>query len=129
MSQPVKWVTETEEHPLETVNQQSVSIRDGDTLQLHIHRSHDGLSIAADDQPLTLTISMGPQGPQVELSQANLKIKSTERLELEAEHLALTGHQSCTLETDGGLELKAKGELELKSKRDCVIKADVIHLK
>ena len=71
---------------------------------------------------------MGVEGPKVELSNASLKLKSTERLELEAEHVHLKGNQSCAIKSGGDAEVRADGELRLKSTKDCVVRADVIHL-
>lgn len=128
MSQSIKLVPETENVRQENVAHRSLSMRDGQTLHLDIQRSPDGLTIAGESQPLRLTISMGETGPKVEISHASLTIKSTDRLELEAEHLSLKGNQSCSLATDGDVELRAAGAMKLESQDDCVVKANVIHL-
>ena len=129
MSQSIKLVpTETEESSQESKRKQTLHMQDGETLELEIQQSQDGLSLHSDARPLPLTISMGADGPKVELSHASLKLKSTERVEIDAKHLELTGHQSCRVKTGGDAELLAEGELRIQSKRDCIVKGDVIHL-
>lgn len=129
MSQPIKLVSpSTEETSVEGSRRQTLALRQGETLELDILQAHDGLELHSETRPLTLTISMGVEGPKVELSHASLKLKSTGRLELEAEHLDLKGTQSCTVKTGGDAEVRADGELRLQSTKDCVVRADVIHL-
>ena len=129
MSQSIKLVSpNTEDTSTEEPRRQTLELHPGETMELAIQQAHDGLELHSNARPLTLTISMGVEGPKVELSHASLKLKSTERLELEAEHVHLKGNQSCAIKSGGDTEIRADGELRLKSTKDCVVRADVIHL-
>ena len=111
-----------------TKRRQTLHLDTGETLELEIQRTQDGLDLHSNTRPLTLTITMGAEGPKVELSHASLKLKSTKRMDIEAEHLELTGHQSCRVKSGGDSELLADGEMRIQSTRDCIVKADVILL-
>ena len=129
MKQPVQLVpAPTEDTSAEPkIDRQTVSLDVGQSFAIEIRRSDSGVTLDAHGS-LTMTITMEAQGPRVELQNASLTIGATDELVLEAEHLKLKGHDSCSVETGGDVELKADGEMRLTSQRDCIVRSEVIHL-
>ena len=128
MRQPFQLVTKDKDDAPSQDEHRTLELSDGQTVHLEISKHRDGVTLDSQGAPLTLTITMGPTGPEVSINRANLTIASTDSLSLEAEHLELKGRKTCTVETNGDAKVQAGGTLRLESADDCIVKADVIHL-
>ena len=126
MTQTMKLVTSDPKRDLSTRN--TVTMAENEKLTLEIRKTEQGLHLDSKAQPLTLTITMTPDGPRVELSHADLCIASLGDVSIEGEHVQLKGRAGCKLETDGELKVRSEKEMSLESTEDCVMKARGIHL-
>lgn len=126
MPHPVKLVQSKSNETSTTKSVKTMST--DETLTLEIRKDDDGISLKGTTPPLVLTITMHEHGPTVELSHADLRIESLGDVSIEGDHLQLKGRESCSIETQGNLKVRADEEMNLESTQDCILKANVIHL-
>jgi hypothetical protein len=81
--------------------------------QLTVHRldGRDTLRLYRADGRLTLTVTVTPDGPVLEVAGGDLLIRSDGQLGIDAEHLSIRGRRGIEIQSGGDVVIRASGVL------------------
>jgi hypothetical protein len=87
----------------------SVALVGDHRLRLTRSQDEDVLRVEAPDGRLCVSVVVTPEGTRIELEGAELAIRSSGGVAIDAEHVSLTGREGLSLATERDLEIRAGG--------------------
>lgn len=93
----------------------SLALQAGYALDVSDGAGAQRLDVRAPDGKVCLSITIGPDGPRVELSAASLSISAQGAIELEGESVKLASRGNMVLKTGGDLIVEAEKAIEMSA--------------
>lgn len=93
----------------------SLALQAGYALDVSDGGGAQRLDVRAPDGKVCLSITIGPDGPRVELSAASLSISTQGAIELEGESVKLASRGNMVLKTGGDLIVEAEKAIEMSA--------------
>jgi hypothetical protein len=95
----------------------SVQLVGRQQLVIEHREADDTLQLYGSDGRLTLTLRITPDGPVLLVEGADLAIRATGALAIDAQRVAIRGRDGVVLHSDGDTCVSAAGSLELTAER------------
>lgn len=105
-------------------------IRFGSGHQVLVHAEEEGewIEVTQPEGEVVLTIRLTDAGPVISARGAQLELKSTGRIALDARQVAIHAQEKTTVESDGGLAIESADRMDIQSRDDIRVNGKMIHL-
>jgi len=81
-----------------------------------------------DGGEVVVTVRLSDEGPVVTVQGANLELKSTETIALEAKQVTIKAEEETSIESKGSLKIASSEKMDIHSDEDIRVVGKIIHL-
>jgi hypothetical protein len=81
-----------------------------------------------DGGEVVVTVRLSDEGPVVTVHGANLELKSTETITLEAKEVTIKAEEQTSIESKGSLKIDSSEKMDIHSDEDIRVVGKIIHL-
>ena len=81
-----------------------------------------------DGGEVVVTVRLSDDGPVVTVQGANLELKSTETIALEAKQVTIKAEEETSIESKGSLKIASSEKMDIHSDEDIRVVGKIIHL-
>ena len=99
----------------------------GRYILIHSGEKEDLLEII-DEGEVVVTVRLSDEGPVVTVKGANLELKSTETIALEAKQVTIKAEEKTSIESKGSLKIASSEKMDIHSDEDIRVVGKIIHL-
>jgi hypothetical protein len=112
----------------EQSTKKSLQLDSGRQILVHSNEKEEILEIVERGGEMVITVRLTDKGPIVRVQAAQLELKSTETIELEAKKIRIKAQEEASIESEGTLKIESSKNMNVKSEDDIRVVGKMIHL-
>ncbi len=112
----------------EQSTKKSLQLDSGRQILVHSNEKEEILEIVERGGEMVITVRLTDKGPIVRVQAAQLELKSTETIELEAKKIRIKAQEETSIESEGTLKIESSKNMDVKSEDDIRVVGKMIHL-
>lgn len=105
-----------------------LQLESGRQILVYSDEREELLEIIAPKGEVVMTVRLTDSGPIVTVKGAQLELKATEAIALDAKKIKITAHQEAVVESEGSLKVNSSKKMDIHSEDDIRVVGKVIHL-
>jgi hypothetical protein len=121
-------VINLERSEAEQSTKKSLQLDSGRQILVHSNEKEEILEIVERGGEMVITVRLTDKGPIVRVQAAQLELKSTETIELEAKKIRIKAQEEASIESEGTLKIESSKNMDVKSEDDIRVVGKMIHL-
>jgi hypothetical protein len=121
-------VINLERSEAEQSTKKSLQLDSGRQILVHSNEKEEILEIVERGGEMVITVRLTDKGPIVRVQAAQLELKSTETIELEAKKIRIKAQEEASIESEGTLKIESSKNMNVKSEDDIRVVGKMIHL-
>jgi len=112
----------------EKSTKKSLQLDSGRQVLVHTDEKEEVLEIVERGGEMVMTVRLTDEGPIVRVQAAQLELKSTETIALEAKKIRIKAQEETSIESEGTLKIESSKNIDVKSEDDIRVVGKMIHL-
>ena len=105
-----------------------IQLESGRQILVYSDEKEELFEIIAPKGEVVMTVRLTDDGPIVTVKGAQLKLKATETIALDAKKIKITARQEAVVESKGNLKVDSSKKLDIHSEDDIHVVGKMIHL-
>ena len=112
----------------ETSTKKSLQLDSGRQVLVHSNEKEEILEIVERGGEMVMAVRLTDEGPIVSVQAAQLELKSTGTISLDAKKVKIKAQVEASIESDGTLKIESSKKIDINSEDDIRVVGKMIHL-
>jgi len=112
----------------ETSTKKSLQLDSGRQVLVHSNEKEEILEIVERGGEMVMAVRLTDEGPIVSVQAAQLELKSTETITLDAKKIRIKAQEEASIESEGTLKIESSKNMDVTSEDDIRVVGKMIHL-
>jgi len=112
----------------ETSTKKSLQLDSGRQVLVHSNEKEEILEIVERGGEMVMAVRLTDEGPIVSVQAAQLELKSTETITLDAKKIRIKAQEEASIESEGKLKIESSKNMDVNSEDDIRVVGKMIHL-
>ena len=112
----------------EQSTQKSLQLDSGRQVLVHANEKEEILEIVEPGGEMVMAVRLTEKGPIVSVQAAQLELKSTETIALEAKKVRIKAQEAASIESEGTLKIESSKNMDVNSEDEIRVVGKMIHL-
>ena len=112
----------------EQTTKKSLQLDSGRQVLVHAKEKEEILEIVEPGGEMVMAVRLTDKGPVVSVQAAQLELKSTETIELEAKKIRIKAQEEASIESEGTLKIESSKNMDVNSEDEIRVVGKMIHL-
>ncbi|MGD9036279.1 MAG: hypothetical protein PVF10_06975 [Syntrophobacterales bacterium] len=112
----------------EQTTKKSLHLDSGRQVLVHAREKEEILEIVEPGGEMLMAVRLTEKGPIVRVQAAQLELKSTETIALEAKKVKIKAQEAASIESEGTLKIESSKNMDINSEDEIRVVGKMIHL-
>ena len=112
----------------EQTTRKSLQLDSGRQVLVHANENEEILEIVEPGGEMVMAVRLTEKGPIVSVQAAQLELKSTETIALEAKKVKIKAQEAASIESEGTLKIESSKNMDVNSEDEIRVVGKMIHL-